>query len=392
MQGTNLAARLPHPPDWLGGFIAHLAARHGPARACTMITVLGRLLEDGHPGHPQAVLERARRPGRSMGSLARALEGFFTARGLALPTDQDERLAAGRRRRRTDAVPGPLRPAAESFAAFMLRARERALRAGTVPREDETIETALATVRDLARFMDHYLGKRDWALADVHDIEAFLATLPNGRKRRLTVLRQFFRFARAQKIVLADPTRGLSASQPAGFTGQTLLLARQRELFRRWTAAPGVHPHEALLGILALVHGVSSLEARRLRLDDVDHGARAVRLGKRPPVPLDPASWDALKRCLAHRDAQATENPHVMVTRGTRARTCPASAAYVSHVLDPCGVPPRMLRSTRLVDLVNTMDPKLVAAAFGMDAESVMIYLADHLDADRESALPRSRA
>jgi hypothetical protein len=49
----------------------------------------------------------------------------------------------------------------------------------------------------------------------------------------------------------------------------------------------------------------------------------------------------------------------------------------------PCGVPPRTLRSTRLIDLVNTMDPKLVAAAFGMDAESVMIYLADHVDTGR---------
>jgi hypothetical protein len=29
-----------------------------------------------------------------------------------------------------------------------------------------------------------------------------------------------------------------------------------------------------------------------------------------------------------------------------------------------------MLRSTRLVDLVNAMDPKLVAAAFGMTAEA----------------------
>jgi hypothetical protein len=54
-----------------------------------------------------------------------------------------------------------------------------------------------------------------------------------------------------------------------------------------------------------------------------------------------------------------------MVTRGTKAHRTPASTAYVSHVLDACGVPPRMLRCTRLVDLVNTMDPKLVAAAFG---------------------------
>ena len=198
------------------------------------------------------------------------------------------------------------------------------------------------------------------------------------------MLRQFFRFARIQKVVLVDPTRGLSAKQPAGFIGQTILLERQRELFRRWTADSDAHPHEALLGILGLVHAVSSLEIRGLRVDDVDHGARTVQLGKRPhPVPLDPASWDVLQRCLAHRDTQATENPHVMVTRCTRATTSPASVAYVSHVLDPCGVPPRMLRSTRLIDLVNSMDPKLVAAAFGMDAESVMIYLADRIDPGR---------
>jgi hypothetical protein len=35
---------------------------------------------------------------------------------------------------------------------------------------------------------------------------------------------------------------------------------------------------------------------------------------------------------------------------------------------------------TRLADLVNTMDPKLVAAAFGMNPEGVMIYLAGHVD------------
>ncbi|MFI0451479.1 hypothetical protein [Actinomadura sp. 6N118] len=42
-----------------------------------------------------------------------------------------------------------------------------------------------------------------------------------------------------------------------------------------------------------------------------------------------------------------------------------------------------MLRSTRLIDLVNTMDPKLVAAAFGMNPEGVMIYLADRVDPGR---------
>ncbi len=105
-------------------------------------------------------------------------------------------------------------------------------------------------------------------------------------------------------------------------------------------------------------------------------------------MPLDPASWQVLQRCLAHRGGQHTANPHVIVTKGTKAGRAPASTAYLSHVLDPCGVPPRMLRCTRPADLVNTMDPKLVAAAFGMNPEGVMIYLADHVDSARLSGIP----
>jgi hypothetical protein len=97
-------------------------------------------------------------------------------------------------------------------------------------------------------------------------------------------------------------------------------------------------------------------------------------------VPIDPASWQVLQRCLAHREAQRTVNPHVMVTKGTKAGRSPASTAYVSHLLDGCGVPPRALCCTRLAELVNTIDLKLVAAGFGMNPEGVMFYLADHVD------------
>ncbi|MFE9674667.1 hypothetical protein ACFYO5_11200 [Streptomyces sp. NPDC006259] len=116
-------------------------------------------------------------------------------------------------------------------------------------------------------------------------------------------------------------------------------------------------------------------------MDDLDPANRTVRLDKRPhPVPMDPASWSVLQRCLAHRESQHTDNLHVIVTKITKSGQAAASTAYVSHVLDPCGVPPRTLRSTRLAELVNTLDPKLVAAALGMDPEGVMIYLADHVD------------
>jgi len=380
IRAEHLTARLAAPPSWLGDFVGYLAARHCASRACTMLTTLGRLLEAEPTSPPQALLERARRPGRSMGSLARALEDFFTDHGLAIPTDQAERLAVGRRRRRIDATPASLRPAVKGFAAWMLRARQRARRAGTRPRTDTTIEAALATTRDLARFLAGHRGKGDWALVEVADLEAFLAQLPNARRRRLTVLRQFFGFARTQHLVLVDPTSGLSATGSGGFTGTTVGLDQQRRLFHRWTSDPTVHPHEALLGVLALLHAASSREVRLLQLTDIDPAARTIRLGTRPhPVPLDPASWTVLQRCIAHRQELRTDNPYVLVTRATKARRTPASIAYLSHLLDPAGVPPRMLRCTRLADLVNTMDAKLVAAAFGMDPEGVMLYLADHV-------------
>lgn len=77
-----------------------------------------------------------------------------------------------------------------------------------------------------------------------------------------------------------------------------------------------------------------------------------------------------------------------MVTKGTKAGRAPASAAYASHVLDGCGVPPRALRCTRLASLVNTIDPKIVAAAFGMNPEGVTFYLADRVDESRLAVLP----
>jgi hypothetical protein len=92
-------------------------------------------------------------------------------------------------------------------------------------------------------------------------------------------------------------------------------------------------------------------------------------------VPLDPLSFAALERCLAHREALGTENPHVIVTRGTRAHRTPASQPYVSHVLDPAGVTPRVLRQTRLAELTHRLDPRLVAAAFGITPEGALHYL-----------------
>jgi hypothetical protein len=178
---------------------------------------------------------------------------------------------------------------------------------------------------------------------------------PALRKTRLTALRQFFRFARHRRIVLVDPTKDLTG-RVRGFRSKTVDLV-QRTLFRRWTTDSGAHPHEALAGLLALLHGASSLELRHLTLDDVDHLNQSVQLGRRPhPTVLDPATWFALQRCLTHRKELRTANPHLIVTKVTKTAGMPASPAYLSHVLDPAGVAPKHLRNTP-GGLINDMDP-----------------------------------
>jgi hypothetical protein len=389
IRAGNLIARLSDPPAWLADFAAHLAAASNPGRASALITQLGRLLTDGGPTHPQALLERCRTPGRSMGALARSLEAFFTARGLALPLDQAQRRAAERRQRRVCETPEPLRALVADFEAAMVGERERARHVGTRPRTDGTIEHHLATARDFARFLVGQRGKHDWALVDAGDIEAFLAARPAMAKSYLSGLRRLMRTAKARRAILIDPTAGLSVREPRAFHGQVLARDRQRELYRRWTQDRDMHPHQAFVGPGALLHGASILELRFLTLDDIDHARHRLHLGKRPTaVPVDPVTWNTLESCLAHRAALKTSNPHVIVTKGTKLNSAPASHYYMTHVLDPAGLTPKTARNTRMTDPAAALDPKIPAAAFGPDPQAALYYTADGTDAIRIQRKP----
>lgn len=388
-QADHLARCLDDPPWWLGEFAEHAAQSLCMGRACVMITDLGRLLRDSESRHPQALLERARRTGRSAGPLARTLEDFFVERQLAFGLDQAARLAAGRRSRRVDGTPEAFRPTLRQFGDHLVRGQERARKTGTHPRADSTIEATIAIVRDLAVFLIQDRAKDGWAVVQPADVEAFLNTRPAQRRRQLSALRHFFGWARRNKVILTEPTRAISIAPRRGFTGETLTIADQRRLFRRWTASPDVHPHEAVVGLLALLHAFTNSELRRMLVTDVDLAVRALHVNGRPhPVPLDPSTFAAVECCLAHRERLGTRNPHLIVTKVTKPRMTPASSAYLTHVLDPGGEPIKTLRSTRLVDLMISLDPKLVAEALGMDANGLLDYLADRVDPDRLDQQP----
>ena len=380
VRAANLAATLTNPPDWLANFAAYLVGRHHPSRACAMLSRLGKHLMTDSRMHPQALLDAV----VTDVPLARALEVFFTTNNMALPTNRAERRAATRRHARIDAVPEPLRPAVAGFAEHLLTGRDRARRAGTRPRGHATLDARLTAVRDFALFLTASRHKSDWAAIEIGDVEVFLRAHPGRRASHLTGLRQFFRYALRRRLALVDPTAGVQAPQTMAFRGKTLPVDRQRELFGRWSTDPTVHPHEAFVGLAALLHGASTAELQHLSDADIDTEPHRVQFGRRAgPTPLDPWTWTALQHCLRHRETIGSANPHVLITARTKGTRDAVSDSYVKNTLRPVDIRPRILRSTRLVNLVGMVDVKLVANTYGMTNEAVIAYLADHVDPTR---------
>ena len=384
----KLAAQMDPVPQWWAGFGVFLVERTAVTRAVSMLHRLAAALT-GLPGAgPTAVLEAVRRPGPAVGELARALEAYFVESRQALALDTTAQAAAERRARRIAAIPDQFRSLATAFDAHQLQSRERARRAGTKPRSDSTLEINLSAVRDLACYLStHRPAVTDWTLVGAGDAESFLAGIvnPGYRARQLHALQGFFRFARQHRHILVDPTRYLNANSNRAFHGRVLEPICQRELFRRWTRdTDELHPHEPAIGLLGLLHGASATELRSLRVDDVDLTTATAVLGHRPhPIPLDPATTTALQRCLRHRDRSHSTGPWLLVNQKSKTVGKQVSLDYLAMILAPAQVTVQVLRATRLAQMVTTMDPVLVATAFGIRRGTALHYLADTVDATR---------
>ncbi len=268
-------------PAWFGAFADWLLERSAPKVSLRHLRRLEQSLQAGleRPSALIAAVSDGGRSGRSPGDAARLLEAFLVASGLVLASDERGRLAHGRRQRRIERCPPPLRPTAERYTAWLLAGRERARRIGERPLKDHTIEQRLAVLAQLTVHLEQQ-NIDDWATCSRAHVESFLAT---GRDRgfRLAALRDFFRFARNERICLTDPSAGFAHRPARGFRGRTLPRGEQARLLRRW-ASGDCHPHEALVGLLALLHGASVSELRPLT--DQQHQHRNENAATRSPT------------------------------------------------------------------------------------------------------------
>ncbi|GAA2350387.1 hypothetical protein OKJ48_03195 [Streptomyces kunmingensis] len=371
-RATGWAERMPAPPPWWNDFAAHLSAHRHPIYAADMVATTARLIIATTTGAPRTLLAHAH---SNAPELVGALTDFFRTHGhLAAPPGLTDLRAAARRARHIEATPSPLRAQADAFTDFLLLQRERAQQLGLHPTQLKTIEIRLDTIRDLALHL-HSEGHRSWASVTTVDLESFLALAPARRASHLAGIRQFFAHAHRSKIILHNPTDPITAVQQRGFNGPTLTTARQRALYERWATNQSIHPHEAFIGLAALLHAATIAELRQLTDADIDPHRHSVRFpGRSVHLPLDSATWTALERCQEHRCRLGTNNPHLLVTRLTRTHHGPAGAAHIRDSLAPVSLLPRILRSTRLLALADELDAKILTLSLGMSYAGVAHY------------------
>jgi site-specific recombinase XerD len=301
---------------------------------------------------------------------ATLLREFFLRHGMLDESGSAAGMTAWRQQQ-FDRIPPRMRKAVITYIDRLARQQKRAVLYGNHGLSDKTINYQLTNLR---QFAEHLATRHvtDWTAVIAIDVETYLH---KDVVRQLNTLKTFFGFARQRRMVLADPTKDLSIKQRKGYTGPVLTSDQQRELLNRWQHED-TDPRERVVGLLCLLHAASNSEVRHLHVADVAEDLSAVRLGTRPhPVPLDPLTADAITACLRQRTKTKTNNPYLLIGFQTRLHQKPCSINFARQLLQRANVTPQVLRSTRLTDLTQRLDPRIVAQALDISHEAALHYV-----------------
>ncbi len=369
----RLTCRLDETPRWFGDYADYLAERYSPAQAVHHLRWIGTAITTAHSTRPEVVA--AALPVRS-----KTFDDFVADTGLGFVHDPEPARAKQRRRERLDEIPTGYAEAAEGFCDAMLRRQDRARRLGVRADANRTIEARLRTIRDFAVFTHEHTVRVDRVeLVTVAEVEAFLTSRhPRDAATQLAYLRQFFTWCRRHKLVLADPTAGLWRDSKPVFAGSVLSLETQRQLCARWTnPSDDMNPYEPAVGLLAMLHALSRRDLINLKAQEVAHSSIEV-VGRPEPVPLDPATSDAVARVIEHRDRFGTANPHLIINEANARNRRPVNGGYLTSIMvNGPAITLRALRATRLSALVGDLDPITVSTAIGIDTTAAIYYLSE---------------
>ncbi|WP_331749453.1 hypothetical protein OG520_43895 (plasmid) [Streptomyces sp. NBC_00984] len=192
------------------------------------------------------------------------------------------------------------------------------------------------------------------------------------RAHDATALRSLFRTLKAERLVFANPMRGINGGKPAT-TIPTSLTTDEVEF-----VAQAARQDPALRVVVALA-GIHALPARRIRsmLEEVDLPGR--RLDPEGlDHPLDNYTAEAITDYLSHRHRHwpNSTNPHLLVSRNTATTTAAVGTFWMDKLVKELPVGVDRLRQDRILEeaLVNGADPLHLAHVFSLGTRTSLRY------------------
>ena len=248
-------------------------------------------------------------------------------------------------------------------------------RHGGPRRQPRSRRTIVRDVRAIRGFLAD-AGRRYSTLRQVtrDDITTWLASRPgHTRAQDASTLRSLFGILKAERLIFANPVRGVRVSRrnpsvpaplPARLVTEAAAAARNDPAL--WVAV-------TLAGVHALLPG----QIRHLRLDQVDLPGRRLDPGGLDR-PLDELTATAITSYLGFRNQRwpSTANPYLLITRKTAHTGEPASRFWMSRRFRRLPVTAAQLRDDRIVEeaLAGRADPLHLAAVFGFGPRTGLRY------------------
>lgn len=258
------------------------------------------------------------------------------------------------------------------------------LRNGGPRRRPRSRRTIVRDINSIRTFLAD-AGSRYSTLRQVtrDDIAGWLAARPGrSRPQDASTLRGLFSTLKAERLIFANPARGIRVSRRNPSVPVPLLAHQLTATADAAGRDPALRAVVALAGVHALLPG----QIRHLRTDQIDLLGRRLDPGGLDR-PLDEFTATAIRGYLDFRGTRwpATTSPYLLVTRKTAHTGDPVSRFWMDRLFRDLPVTAEQLRDDRIVEeaLAGRADPLHLAAVFGFGPRTGLRYAA----AARDSTL-----
>lgn len=191
---------------------------------------------------------------------------------------------------------------------------------------------------------------------------------------RYREISRFFKWAKQTHLVFSDPSEHIDVGYYWELTAP-LTFQEQRELVKRWSS-PDCDPREAVVGILALVYGLSADEIRNLELESFINEKTFHVDGRPTDITLADNLVPVLERYMLWREelCKGSQVRYLIVSRESYKTKRKLGQHLIWNILSLSGHSPRRLRATTLLDAASTGNIKLLES-MGLAFDSTRPYM-----------------